>query len=492
MKPSVVAVLDVGKTNKKVSLYDRQFDVVASERTTVDLKEWQGVEVEDTETLLTWFRSALKKLSTDWEIGAIAITTHGATFALLDEAGALALPVVSYTAARGEEVQEEFYETFGSRADLHRATSSPDVGFANMAKVLYFVKTRLPEAWARCRHALFYGPYLGYELTGEMGCEPTYPGNHTYFRDFAANTWSDVARKLGADTLFPREMASPWDRLGTVKADIAAECGLPEDCQVTHGIHDSNANLLPYLAQGYDNFMLNSTGTWCVLMRPFDTLDLTDGEVGAKVFFNLDALARPVRTCIFPAGMEYDTFRGFTALKDESDVETIRRVVADKDLFVIPGALPDATAFPGATARVVQGDVVRLLSDLREAKGQPLTAAGQDYYGALNVALALATRRMLEWCGVEAGTQIFIEGGFANNPMYCALLATLCPEQRFALTSVKEGTSFGAALTGWMLSHDLGLEEIGREFAIETTPVAAEDFGDLPGYEEAFERLTAQ
>ncbi|NIA14421.1 MAG: hypothetical protein GWP08_10085 [Nitrospiraceae bacterium] len=492
MKPSVVAVLDVGKTNKKVSLYDRQFNVVASERTTVDPKQWQGVEVEDTEALLGWFRSALKKLSDDWAIRSIAITTHGATFALLDDKGALALPVISYTAARGEEVQEEFYETFGDRTDLHRATSSPDVGFANMAKVMYFVKTRLPEAWAKCRHALFYGPYLGYELTGKMGCEPTYPGNHTYFWDFAAKTWSEVAHELGADTLFPSELASPWDRLGMIKPDIAEECGLPADCKVTYGIHDSNANLLPYLARGYDNFMLNSTGTWCVLMRPCDTLNLTDGEVGAKVFFNLDALTRPVRTCIFPAGMEYDTFRGFTSLKDESNVEIVRRVVENKSLFVIPGALPDASAFPGATPRVIQGGTVRLLDDLRERSGKPMTPAGQAYYGALNLALALATRRMLEWCGVQAGTQVFIEGGFANNKMYCALLATLCPEQTFALTNLKEGTSFGAALTGWMLSEGLGLEQIGGEFAIETTPVAAEDFGDLASYEAAFKCFTAE
>ncbi len=490
MKPFVVAVLDVGKTNKKVSVYDRQFQVLAEERTTIEQRDLDGLEVEDTDALLTWFRGALKKLAADFEIRAIAITTHGATFVLLDEKGALAFPVISYSAAKGAEVQEEFYATFGDRATLHRATCTPDVGFANMAKIFYYVKSRLPEVWSRCRHALFYGPYLGYELTGAMGSEYTFVGNHNYLWNYADNTWSGVAKALGTDALFPEKFSSPWECLGVVKPELARECGLPADCKVALGIHDSNANFLPYLAQGYSNFLLNSTGTWCVLMRPANSIKLSPEEIGAKVLFNLDVFGRPVRTLIFPAGMEYDTFRGFTALKDASDAEIVRDVVRDKNLFVIPGVMPAASAFPGATPRVVHGDTVYSLDALRTQGGTPMTDLGQAYYGALNLSLALATRKMLAWCDVTQGTTVFIEGGFAKNKVYCGLLAALCPEQKFALTNVKEGTSFGAALTGWMLAEDLSLEEIGKQFAIETTPIPALDTGDIASYERAFNDLT--
>jgi len=483
--------LDVGKTNKKVRLYGRGFEVLGEQRTTVEAKDLDGLEVEDTEALLGWFREALGKLAREAEIRAVAVTTHGATFALLGEDGRLAHPVISYTAEQGAEVQEEFYETFGDRETLHRATCTADVGFANMAKVLYLVKTRRPEAYAKVRHALFYGPYLGYELTGRMGGEPTYVGNHTYFWNFAEKTWSAVARELGADRFFPAPTANSWECLGVVKPELAAACGLPEDCKVTLGIHDSNANLLPYLAQGYANFMLNSTGTWCVLMRPSETHGLTDAEVDAKVFFNLDALGRPVKTAIFPAGMEYDTFCAFTELEDASDAATVRKVVEERALFVIPGVLPDASAFPGATPRVVSGDEVWTLDALRDG-GTPLTGLGPAYHGALNIALALATRKMLAACGVAQGTTVFIEGGFANNAVYCELLATLCPGQTFALTDVKEGTSFGAALTAWMAAEGLSLEAIGQEFAIGTNEVPARDFGDLATYEAAFNRLAAQ
>jgi len=487
-KPKAVAVLDVGKTNKKVALYGRDFSVLGEERTSFQPLDSDGLEVEDTAGLLKWFREALSRLAQKANVGAIAITTHGATFAMLDADGRLAHPVVSYTAQKGEEVQEEFYETYGGRDTLHAQTCTPDVGFANVGKQMYYVKTRLPEVWARVRHALFYDSYLGYELTGEMAVEPTYLGNHTYLWNFRKKEWSEIARDLGADKMFPSRFDSPWSRLGPVRADIASECGLSPECAVTCGIHDSNANLVPYLAQGHSNFLLNSTGTWCVMMRPSETLELTADEIGARVFFNLDVFNRPVRTCIFPAGMEYDTFRGFTSLPDESNAEAVRDVIRDRRLFVIPGVLPSASAFPGAEARVIDGEKVYGLDALKAAAESPLTNLGQAYNAALNIALAVATAKTLASCGADKGTTVFIEGGFANNAAYCGVLAALCPEQKFMITKMKEGTSLGAAMTGWMLAEGLDIEQAGSQFKTDATEVTAEDYGDIKAYVNAFQR----
>ncbi len=267
MAKPVVAVLDVGKTNKKVALYDSVFDVVAEDHASFESYEWEGLEVENTDAMIEWFRQALKSAAAQHDIRAIAVSAHGATFALLDERGELALPVIAYTSPGASEIEDEFHQTFGTPRDLHRQTCTPNMGFVNMAKVLYYVKTRLPKRWAACKHALFYGTYFGHALTGVRGLEPTFPGNHTYFWDFEHATWSHVARALGADKLFDSPMARPWDALGNVKPDWINDCGLMPECKVTLGIHDSNANYLPYLAQGHKDFLLNSTGTWSVLLR---------------------------------------------------------------------------------------------------------------------------------------------------------------------------------------------------------------------------------
>lgn len=492
MASETVAVLDVGKTNKKVSLYTRDWQVAGEARTSLKTKEYDGIEVEDTEGLLSWFRDALKGLSEGRSVRAIAVSAHGATLTVLDAEGRLAFPVISYTWPGGAEVNDEFYETFGDRIDLHRRTGTPDFGFINMAKALFYLKTRRPEVWARSTRGLFYGPYLGYELCGGMGVEPTFPGNHTYLWDYAKRDWSDVARGLGADRLYGFPMANSWDVLGNVKPEVAQACGISPQCKVTLGIHDSNANFLPYLAKGFSNFLLISSGTWGVLMRPADSLQLTDEEVAAKVFFNQDAFGGPVRTSLLSMGMDYDAFRAFTEHKDESNADTVRRVVAGRKLFVIPGVVPDATAFAGSTPRVVNGETVRTLDSLRRDGGTPLSPLGQDYLAALGLGLAIATKKMLGYCRITPGTTVFIEGGFAKNAAYCSALAALCPEQRFQLTAIKEGTSFGAAITAWMAADGRTLEDIGQTFDIETIDVPRQDLGDIQAYEAEFLKLAGQ
>ncbi len=489
MKQKAVAVLDVGKTNKKFRLFGRGFTMLRDVRINTQSRDLNGIDVEDSPALLAWFQERLKEATPDFDIKAIAITTHGATAVLLDENGALAHPVISYTADKGLEVQDEFYDVYGTREELHRVTCTADVGFANLGKMLYLVKTRLPEVWARCKHALFYDSYFGYELTGHMGLEHTYLGNHTYLWNFAGKDWSSVGRDLRADQLFPKNAARSWECLGVVKPEIAQACGLSENCKVTYGIHDSNANYLPYIALGYDNFLLNSSGTWCVLMTPAHQPFLTDTEIAAKVFFNLDAFGRPVKTSIFPAGMEYDTFRSFTELPDKATTGIVRDVIAKEELFVVPGVVPDSSAYIGAISRIVNGGQVDTVADLKKKGGTPMTPLGQAYNGAVNLSLALATREALNKLSLPKGTTVFIEGGFANNIVYCELLATLCPDLSFALTNIKEGTSFGAAMTAWMCAEGLSLDEIGKEISIETRPISRQDYGDMDSYLKIFDEL---
>lgn len=487
MKTTAVAVLDVGKTNKKIRIYDRGFAVIEEARTSLDPKEHNGIEIDAVDELLAWFLRTVKELSARYEISAIGITTHGATCALLDETGCLAHPVISYTFSGGAEIQDEFYATFGDRRALHKETSTADFGFANVGKILYYVKSRLPEVWARTRHVLFLDSYLSYALTGKMASETSYLGNHTYLWRFKEGEWSSVAKALGADRLFPATTLKPWDALGTVKPEISEQCGLSENCLVACGIHDSNANFLPYLAIGQRDFILNSTGTWCVAMKQAAAQELTDAEIDAKLFFNMDATGKPVLTALFPGGMEYDKFRGFTSMKDKSDIEDIEHVIAARELFVIPGALADAKVFPSAEPKVVHKRQVYALDEL-ELGAAPIEAFGQAYNAALNLGLAIGSQEMMRRIGAGKGTTVIIEGGFANNRPYCQALASLCPDLVISLTNMKEGTSFGAALIAWMAADNRTLEDMGKEFSIRMTPVSAEIKGPLERYAAAWRK----
>jgi sugar (pentulose or hexulose) kinase len=51
---------------------------------------------------------------------------------------------------------------------------------------------------------------------------------------------------------------------------------------------------------------------------------------------------------------------------------------------------------------------------------------------------------------MRSRSPIVIDGSFAENPLFCGLLAALRPGQRVAVSIEREGTALGAALLwGW-------------------------------------------
>lgn len=489
MKEAVIAVLDVGKTNKKLFAWDRGFHIVAEERTSLSTRPWEGLDAEDTEGLFKWLSESLASLAKRFDIKAISVTTHGATCALLDEDGKLACPVLSYASEAGSAIVNDFFLAFGDERTLHRDTSTADFGFINVAKILFYIRERLPEAWKNAASALFYPQYIGWELTGAAGRDPTYTGNHSYLWDFRAGTWSRVARGLGADRMFPKSMRLPWEPLGEVSADWRRRCGLPSGCGVTIGIHDSNASILPFFCKGYERFSLNSTGTWCVGMRPAAEPVLSEEELGTKTFYNLDAFNRPLKTSIFLGGLEYERFCALSSIKDASGKDEARRVISDGNLFVVPGIIRDASIFAFSVPAVHHAGKVMPYEKLRKDAPHPCSGFGQDYFAALNLSLALQSREMLRILGSAEGETVFIEGGFCRNRLYCEILASLCPGLKFAISDLQEATAFGAALTGWMMVDDRRLEDYAGAFELNAAPVPAGSFPGIDGYARRFENL---
>ena len=184
--------------------------------------------------------------------------------------------------------------------------------------------------------------------------------------------------------------------------------------------------------------------------------------------------------------MEYDRFTSFTDAKDTGDRGILTEVLTKKDLFVVPGVLPDAGVFPNARPRVVHQGRERTLAELESSPDRPMTALGSAYLAALNASLAIQTRESLMRCGTRPGDTILVEGGFARNTLYCELLTALCPQNAVALTTMTEGTSMGAAIIGWMMVTGEDLSAMGRRFTVETREIKPERIPGLEEYAAAF------
>jgi sugar (pentulose or hexulose) kinase len=481
-----IAVIDIGMTNKKVAVFDRDLRLLAIERRNFEPLMVEGLETHDLRGMEEWFLDSLAGLSKRFDIGAIVLCTHGATLVCADACGKPVLPCVYYTHEPGPEFQERFYALAGTPEELQAATGTPNLSaLINPAKGLLFAKERWPDAFASASLVLPYPQYWGMRLTGKAGLEGTYMGCHTYLYDWKKNSSSLVAERLGVAEKLPFPLRASWEALGALKPELAARTGLSPETIVTMGIHDSNASLLPYLIkEGEGGFVLNSTGTWCVLMRPAEKFGFEARELGKVVFFNRSAYNEPVKTAIFLGGKEYEVWSRLIAASAEASAgaSVYASVLAARSEFILPEIVPGSGQFPGSISQAVEGGRRYLFSALDNGGPRPGFLADRARAEAvLNISLTLQTLVALERTGLAAGEKIFTEGGFRNNPEYNALLAAALPQNPVYLTDMAEATSFGAALTGLAALEGKTPSELGGLFEIHA--LAAAPMAAIPGFE---------
>ncbi|TVQ23478.1 MAG: carbohydrate kinase [Spirochaetaceae bacterium] len=495
-----VAVVDIGKTNKKVHVYSNDLRLVASESTSFDTVERDGILWVDSDALETWLLDTLLHLAPRHAIAAVSVTTHGATFACVDESGYLAFPVIDYTHEPGGSFHDEFFEIAGDPAELQRTTATLELSaLLNVAQGVRFLQVHDPDRFARVRHILFYPQYIAYRLTGRIAADFTYAGCHTYLYDFARRDYSVVADRLGIRALLPERMDHPQTVLGRVDPAVAGRTGLSPETVVTLGIHDSNASLLPYLIKRPDeDLIVNSTGTWCVAMHPEPEVSFSDDEIGKAVFYNICAFGTPVKTSILMGGLEFETYtrllRDRFGMRDypDFDPQLYRDVIKEKAEFILPAVVPGTGQFPDSTARVVDHGEVFGLDQIRDGSRVPeLFSNSRRAYAVLNLSLAVQTLVALRRVGLRAGTTVYTEGGFRNNADYNALLAALVPDSRFLLSGMPEATSFGAALIGRAALEGVDLSTLAGRFDLQQDSVPQSDLPGIDAYASAFLDLVA-
>lgn len=501
MKDVFFAILDIGKTNKKVLIYNSSLEMVDQKSRRFDEKVEGNLRLDDVEGVMEWFTETLHSFAQQYPIEVISVTTHGATFVLCDEEGNIAVPEISYTTEPGEDFHQEFYEKFGSAIELQQKTFTPEFSaLINTAKGIYFAQKNYPEKFKNAKYLLNFPQYFTYQLCRKACYEPTYVGNHSYLWDFDNNQWSFMADALGIRHLLPDAFLNNWESAGTLTEEMAQKTGLSANVKVTAGIHDSNSSLLPYLLTQKEDFILNSTGTWCVVMRERDKAVLQEHELGKVVFFNLNAFLKPLKTAIFLGGFEFDQYqRIFEGIHGKHeipafDAELATRIIAEKKWFILPSIATGTGQFPNAEGRVIDGDKTWKYQDLLNGTSD-IPSFFKDIksaYAVLNLSLAVQTYVAFDRADMVDGMPVFTEGGFSKNDSYNALMTAFYPNSPFYLTNLQEATAYGAAMCALACHNQTGLREISDKVKLEKTPVETYHNKGIYDYMTAFIDMVPQ
>lgn len=421
-----VAVLDIGKTNVKLALFD-DGRLLREKSAPNRVLPGPPYPHEDVESAWTFFLDALREAARTHQVSAIVPTAHGAAGALIGESE-LAAPVMDYEFTGVEVIEPEYA---GLRPPFSESLSPKVPAGLNLGRQLAYQKWRWPDVFAKARHFVGYPQYWAWRLSGVAVSEVTTLGAHTDLWAPRQGQVSTLAKALGIDHLLP-PLRRAFDPLGPIQPEIAALTGLAPDTPVFCGIHDSNASLLPYLVSRQAPFTVLSTGTWVILMCVGLSLEQLDPH--DDTLANVDALGRPIACGRFMGGREYAAIAGGGG---NPDLDAIERVMTSGAM-----ALPcfSGQGGPFATTKgVIRGEV-----------------AMRDRAALATLYCALVSDLMLTRMGATRG-DLIVEGTFAGNLSFCQTLGALRTTQRVFAAEDTAGTARGAAmLAHWPPSYHIG------------------------------------
>lgn len=495
----MILVIDIGMTHKKVAVYDEQLvqrDSAYKEFAPImvrDAKDGREIPTHDIGGMRAWFSETIGHFAQQYDIKTISVTTHGATFVCVDENGDVCAPCVSYTYEPGDAFQKRFYEKCGSPEKLQAETFTPRfTSLLNAAKGIMFLQEHFASQFAHTVSILGFPQYWTFLFTGQKVCESTYLSCHSYLWNQNEHTWSSVVDSLNIRNYMPQTYVPTCSIIGTVTERAAKEFGLAQSVTVAAGIHDSNASLLPYIVSGRDkDFMLNSTGTWCVCMRQDSSKKNESmyafGDIGKMVFFNRSAFDKPVKTTIFAGGMQIDSYVSLyqkinkTDVFPSSDIDAAETIFKEKRLFLLPGLLRGSGMFPNALSGIYENGKFFPFDKMNSMEELPQVFFDEKlFFALLDISLVIQTEEAVRRTEPSDATALYVEGGFRKNELYNKLLASVFPSNDMFLTNMNEATAMGCAM-GALISNDAADGNYFKQLVkIERIPVAK---SEIHGYE---------
>jgi sugar (pentulose or hexulose) kinase len=427
----VIAVFDIGKTNKKLFLFNESYQIVFEKSVSFEeVADEDGDPCEDLASLRSFILNGLKDVLSrgEFAIRAINFSAYGASFVYIDETGHAIGALYNYLKPYPEALQKRFYDTYGGENLFSFQTASPVLGSLNSGMQLYRLKYEKPDFFNRIKHALHLPQYVSYLLSGKAFSEITSIGCHTnlwHFQNMEYHYW--VTRE-GVVEKFPPLVPSDMV-LEPVSSNVPYAVGV--------GLHDSSAALIPYLVSFKDPFVLISTGTWAISLNPFNTTPLTKEELECDCLCYLQYMGTPVKASRLFAGHYHDV-----------QVERISsHFNQHKDRYFQMSFNGDVleqidTTFPtGADKKSLLNDLRFASRDLSQFKNDTL-AYHQLMYDLI-IQQYVSTKLIVHGRPVR---KLFVDGGFSNNSVYMNLLASFFPEMQVYASSIPQATAIGAAL----------------------------------------------
>lgn len=425
-----IAIIDIGKTNKKILLFDNSYNVIY--RNTIRFQgivDDDGYPCDDIDAIEKWIFDKIKNIQEQriYNIIAINFSTHGATVVYLDQDGNRCAPVYNYLKSLDNIDFEPFYKNNGGVDDFLRKTASPAYGMLNSGMQIYWLKHLKPKYWEKVATILHYPQYLSYLFTNKISADYTSIGAHTALWDFDQMDYHSWIKQ--------QKIRLPAPEDGS-KATMVNFNG--QEIAFGLGLHDSSSSIVPLLRNSDKKFVLLSTGTWIICMNPFSKEKLTLKQLNENCLCFMTPNKDQVKSSMRFLGHSHELYTETLSTHFSKDLYTHTSLDIDLDLIQNSLKNPKKILLPPIVDGEFKPDINALstFSSYEEAYCQLIA----------EIAIKVADDIKLVLDDDNTIKHLYLSGGFIKNKWFVCFIKLLMPNFILELSDIKNESALGAAL----------------------------------------------
>ncbi|MES2003791.1 MAG: FGGY family carbohydrate kinase [Bacteroidota bacterium] len=413
----VIAIFDIGKTNKKYFLFNEQYKIVFERSVKFnETKDDDGFACDDVKELRKWVEKGIQEILNlaQFEVRALNFSAYGASFVHIDTKGEPVGPLYNYLKPYPKILLDKFYKTYGGELLVSVATASPVLGNLNSGMQLYWLKYTKGSLFGRIQYSMHLPQYISFLVTGKAQSEITSLGCHTGLWDFVKNDYHQWVKAEGITDKLPP--ISPSDEVTEVIVNRKM-------VKVGPGLHDSSSALIPYRAGFKEPFVLISTGTWCISFNPFNKEPLTEEELQEGCVYYIGYDGEPVKASRLFSGNQHE--------------QALEKLASHFNMTF--DAYRDVTFNPALINH-------HSISSFSSRELNSFRSYNEAYHHLMYEIIEQQKKATTLILSNQKVSRIFVDGGFSKNTIYMQLLAAAFADMEVYAASISQASAIGAAM----------------------------------------------
>ena len=432
--------IDLGTSAVKLLLMDESGEIhnIVSKEYPLYFPQpgWSEQKPED------WYEKTLEGLA-ELIQGADKSQIRGISFGgqmhglvILDENDEVIRPAILWNDGRTTKEVEYLNQTIGKETISAYTANIAFAGFT--APKILWVRENEPENFARICKIMLPKDYLAYKLTGTF-CTDLSDASGMLLLDVKNRCWSqEMCDICGITKEQLPQLFESYEKVGTVKADIAAQLGISEDVIVAAGAGDNAAAAVGTgtVGNGRCNISLGTSGTIFISSDSFGV----DQNNALHSFDHADGHYHLMGCMLSAASCNKWWMDEILQTKDYSGEQSGIEKLGENHVFFLPYLMGERSPWNDPQAR---GTFTGITMDTTRT----------DLTQAVLEGVAFATRDMYE-VAKSIGLQLdrtMICGGGAKSPLWRRMIANIL-NLKVDVPACEEGPGMGGAMLAMVAS----------------------------------------